>query len=556
MELVSAAQMRALEAAGMASGVSGVELMERAGAAALKAILDWRPDLRVPRHAPALVLCGPGNNGGDGYVIARLMRGMGFRPTVYRYAPDKPQPEEAAEAARRWAAAGGETRPWDDDEIEERIGSFDDALVVDALLGMGTTRRMPSLRAFDSFEPSVWSALGSDDPSRRRHVAIDVPSGLCSETGASLGCAFSAQLTLAIQALKPGHVLIDRRAGGHGGALGEVQVLDIGLPARLPDDAPGPRSFLLDAPEARAQMRALRPLWQGHKFAHGHVLVPAGGVGKGGAARLAARAALRTGAGLVTVCPPPSALIENAARLDAVMLRAVADADAFAAMLEDRRIRCVALGMGLGADERRSPRTRALVEAALAAASPADAPSSAGPVRSAVLDADALTVFAQDPEALFALTRGRAAILTPHAGEFARLFPDLAARLSSPVPSDDRWTPFGRLEAAREAAARAGCTVLLKGPDTVIADPDGEAWVHAAVRERASPWLATAGAGDVLAGIIAGLASQRGAPRARLAAFAAWLHVEAARAFGPGLIAEDLPDQLPGVMRGLLAASS
>ena len=473
MQLVSAAQMRAIESTGMAAGVTGIELM----------------------------------------------------------------------------AAGGKTLSWDDEAIEERIESNDDALVIDAVLGMGTTRPMPDdmSHAFDCCIPHIANAdLFQEDLWRRRFVAIDVPSGQCSETGAALRYAFSAQLTVAIHALKPGHVLLDRR--GVGGDPGEVRVVDIGLPGQVPREAPGPRTWLFEAAEARAEMRRLRPVWSGHKFAHGHVLVPSGGVGRGGAARLAARAALRTGAGLVTLCPPPSALIENAARLDAVMLRAVPDAQALAAMLEDRRIRCVALGMGLGAEERFAPRTRALVEATLAAASPADARD---PVRSAVLDADALTVFAQDPEALFARTRGRAAILTPHAGEFARLFPDLARRLSAPVDEVERWTPFGKLEAVREAAARAGCTVLLKGADTVIADPDGEAWVHAAVRERATPWLGTAGAGDVLAGILAGLAAQRGAPRARLAAFAAWLHVEAARNFGPGLIAEDLANELPPVFRAL-----
>lgn len=551
MLLVSAAEMKAIEAEAMAGGVTGVELMERAAAAVVEAILDWRPDLRDRAGAAALVLCGPGNNGGDGYVVARLLKARGWRPAVFRYAPDRPQPEEAAEAARRWAEAGGETRPWDDAAIEDRIDGAGDDLVIDALWGMGMTRPMPD----DTARTGGAVAAGIGDPAASpRHVAIDVPSGMCSDSGANLNGAFPAQLTLAIHALKPGHVLHDARPAASGPELcGEVRVVDIGLGFVAATGRPG--AELVDAAAARAFAGASRRATRGHKFDHGHVLVPAGGVGRGGAARLAARAALRVGAGLVTVCPPPAALIENAARLDAIMLRAVRGAEDLAAMLGDPRVRAVALGMGLGADERGAERTRGLVATTLAATAEEEAPESAGPRRAAVLDADALSVFADGaengPAALFATTRGKRALLTPHAGEFARLFPDLAARLAEPVGEAARWIPFGKLEAVREAAARAGCAVLLKGPDTVIAAPDGTAWVHAAVRERAAPWLATAGAGDVLAGIVAGLAAQHRLPMVRIAAHAAWLHVEAARAFGPGLIAEDLPDLLPGVLRRL-----
>lgn len=268
----------------------------------------------------------------------------------------------------------------------------------------------------------------------------------------------------------------------------------------------------------------------GHKYAHGHALVLGGGVAKGGAARMAARAALRVGAGLVTLAVPPAALQENAARLDAVMLRPLPDAAALTAMLEDARLNALALGMGLGV----GGRARELTLAALAAR------------RGAALDADALTSFAEDPGTLFAALHP-GCVLTPHGGEFARLFPDIAERLAA---APEAGPAFSRADAAREAAARAGCTVLLKGPDTVIADPGGGVLVHGALYGRAAPWLATAGAGDVLAGLIAGLTA-RGAPPADAAATAAWLHVEAARRAGPGLIAEDLPEALPGVFRDL-----
>jgi NAD(P)H-hydrate repair Nnr-like enzyme with NAD(P)H-hydrate dehydratase domain len=229
-------------------------------------------------------------------------------------------------------------------------------------------------------------------------------------------------------------------------------------------------------------------------------------------------------------------VIENAARLDAIMLRPVADAAALAEMLEDRRLSCVCLGPGLGL----GARTRGLVAAACA---PGDGEEAER--RRVVLDADALTSFADDPAALFAhLHEG--CVLTPHEGEFARLFPDLSER--------ERHRAGGsKVAAAREAAERAGCTVLLKGPDTVIASPGGAASIHAAVHDRAAPWLGTAGAGDVLAGMIAGLlaAPAAGASPHPAVEVAAWLHVEAARAFGPGLIAEDLPEALPGVFRSL-----
>jgi ADP-dependent NAD(P)H-hydrate dehydratase / NAD(P)H-hydrate epimerase len=267
----------------------------------------------------------------------------------------------------------------------------------------------------------------------------------------------------------------------------------------------------------------------GHKYGHGHALVLAGGPGRGGAARLAARGALRIGAGLVTLGCPPGALPENAARLDAIMLRPVAGPDGLATLLEDTRIAALCLGPGLGRD-----RARALVPAALAAG------------RATVLDADALTAFADDPAALFARLHDRC-VLTPHGGEFARLFPDLAARLAEPATTGPA---FSKLDAARLAAARAGCTVLFKGPDTVIAHPGGRAAINAAHYDRAAPWLATAGSGDVLAGFIAGLLA-RGFGPMDAAETAAWLHVEAARAFGPGLIAEDLPEALPGVLRRL-----
>ncbi len=256
-----------------------------------------------------------------------------------------------------------------------------------------------------------------------------------------------------------------------------------------------------------------------HKYGYGHLLVLSGPAGRTGAARLAARGALRIGAGLVTVGCPQEAVAENAARMDAVMLRPIADAFALQATLRDTRINALCLGPALGLDERAD----GLVETALASG------------RGLVLDADALS------ERLIGRLHDRV-VLTPHAGEFKRMFPDIAARLAS-------GTGYSKAQATAGAAKRAGCTILFKGADTVIAAPDGTV-VADINKDRPAPWLATAGSGDVLAGFIAGLLARGHDPLAA-ATQGAWLHVECARKFGPGLIAEDLPEQLPAVFRDL-----
>jgi hydroxyethylthiazole kinase-like uncharacterized protein yjeF len=363
-------------------------------------------------------------------------------------------------------------------------------------------------------------------------VAVDVPSGLCADSGRPLvpegyglrdwpaqdGLVAEASLTVTFHRRKPGHVL-----GVGPRCCGKVVVQDIGLEPRVDVDA----LRLLDD-LGPGTVESLRKDCARHKFDHGHALVLSGGVGRGGAARLAARGALRIGAGLVTLGCPPAALIENAAQLSAVMLRPVEDAAALQETLRDARITAACAGPGLGV-----ARAADLLAVLL--------PSQ----RAAVLDADALTALAGDASLFRQLHP--ACVLTPHGGEFARLFPDLSARLDAPAVTGPAWS---KLDAAREAARRAGCVVLLKGPDTVIADPNGRCSVHAATGDRAAPWLATAGSGDVLAGFIAGLLA-RGFDPMRAAETAVWLHVEAALQFGPGLIAEDLPEALPAVFRSL-----
>ena len=268
-----------------------------------------------------------------------------------------------------------------------------------------------------------------------------------------------------------------------------------------------------------------------HKYTHGHALVLSGGAGKTGASRLAARGALRIGAGLVTLGVPPSAQMEVASQITALMLRRFEGAEGLESVLEDARLNALCLGPGLGLE-----RARALVPVAVRAK---HAPY-------VVLDADALSAFEDAPEELFDLLHA-GCVLTPHEGEFRRLFPDIHAKL---VEVPIKGPAFSKVDATRDAAKRAGCTVLFKGPDTVIADPTGQCSINSAHYERSAPWLATAGSGDVLAGFITGLLA-RGFSPMQAAATGAWLHVECALEFGPGLIAEDLPEQLPAVFRKL-----
>lgn len=507
-EILSSAQMRSIEATAIASGaVSGLELMERAGRGVAGAIFETWPEL-LAAPGRAVVLCGPGNNGGDGYVVARLLAGRGWQVAVFALGDPSRLPPDAA--ANHAAVAGQvDIQPLQSVRAEDFAGA---ALVVDALFGTGLTRAVP---------PQVETALRL--ASGCRLVAVDMLSGLDADTGHLHGSPdypdTRAALTVSFECAKLGHY-----SGQGPGRSGRLAVVPLGLAAAVAQAARGGGIARLVTGES-LKPGLLCKAGSGHKYSHGHALVLSGGVGRGGAARLAARAALRMGAGLVTLACPPAALIENAARLDAVMLRGLADG---APLAPDARVSALCLGPGLG-----HTRAGARVPEALATGLPV------------VLDADALSGFADDPQALFAgLHAG--CVLTPHGGEFARLFPDLGAELAASPPR------LPRSEATRRAAERAGAVVLLKGADTVIAHPGGALAIHAAAYGRAAPWLATAGAGDVLAGMIAGLLA-RGLPAFEAATHAAFLHVEAARRCGPGLIAEDLPEALPQVLRELCA---
>ncbi|WP_224814301.1 NAD(P)H-hydrate dehydratase [Hasllibacter sp. MH4015] len=521
MRLLTAVEMRAIEHRAMDAGeVTGLELMERAGRGVVEATFAKWPELAKTPHR-AVILCGPGNNGGDGYVIARLLRDWGWEVAVFGMGAPQAMPPDAAENRERWRQMGT-IAPLEEADFEGAD------LIVDALFGTGLSRGFAPPDRIGAefhalFADGFWGH-GRDLPPRV--VAVDIPSGLDADTGRVLAadspwCGdVAAHLTVTFHRAKLGHVLAD--GPFH---CGELAVVDIGLS----DDGAG--VALARAPDpVRAEPALGKGSGADHKFYHGHALILSGGIGRTGAARLAARAALRVGAGLVTLGAPGSAILECAAHSTAVMVRRCDGSEGLSSLLQDKRLNTLCLGPGLG----QGAEVRDLVLAALGAG------------RSVVLDADGLSTFSDAPDALLAALHHKV-VLTPHGGEFARIFPDIAARLNERATDGPAYS---RLTAARDAADRAGCVVLLKGPDTIVAAPGGRAVIHAAAYDRAAPWLATAGSGDVLAGLITGLMA-RGFDPFEAAQTGAWLHTEAALAFGPGLIAEDLPEMLPKVFRDI-----
>ena len=485
-EILTAAQMRAADAATIAAGTPGIALMEAAGRAVAEAAAVLAP------RGPVLVLAGPGNNGGDGFVAARLLAEAGRDVTLMLLGARERLRGDAARAAARWHGPVLPAAP----ELPEA------AVIVDALFGVGLDRPLEGRAA-----ELVAAANAAPAPI----LAVDVPSGLDADSGQPLGPAIEAAATVTFFRKKPGHLLEPGRS-----LRGTLELAQIGI-----SEAVLAETGILGHENTPALWARALPRLSGasHKYTRGHVAVLSGGATRTGAARLAAGAALRAGAGLVTLASPTSALLVNAAHLTAVMLARVDTPEELAALLEDRRYTAAVLGPGMGT----TPGARALTEVALAAP-PALA-----------LDADALTQFAGAPEALFAAIMARQApvTLTPHDGEFARLFPDLA---QLPV----------KTERARRAAERSGAVLVLKGADTVIAAPDG----RLAINANAPPWLATAGAGDVLAGFIGALLGQR-VPAFEAAAAAVWMHGAAGTEVGPGLIAEDLAPALRPVLSGL-----
>jgi hydroxyethylthiazole kinase-like uncharacterized protein yjeF len=493
IELLSNEEMAQADRLTITAGTTGIALMEQAGRAIADAVAT-----RQPLGTSIVVVAGPGNNGGDGYVAARLLAERGFRVRLMSLGGKDRLKGDAAEAAARYRGAVDQAAP---------AGLADAGLIIDAIFGAGLARPVEGMarQMIEAMNVSAASIL-----------AVDFPSGINGSTGARLGTAIKARETVTFFRRKPGHLLLPGRLH-----CGKVRVADIGIKSEVLS-AVRPRTFA-NAPELWKSSFPV-PQIDAHKYARGHAVVVSGGRTRTGAARLAGRGALRAGAGLVTIASPSDALLVHGAANLAVMVRPVDGAAALGAMLQDRRLNAVVLGPGGGVGEE----MRALVTTALAGE------------RASVLDADALTSFAEVPAALWGAIAGRiATVLTPHEGEFARLFG------GEPGIGD----AASKLDSARLAASRSQAVVVLKGPDTVVAEPDG----RAAIAENAPPWLATAGSGDVLSGMIAGLLAQ-GMPAFEAACAAVWLHGEAGRTVGPGLIAEDLPEALPQIYRALFSS--
>ena len=479
LELLTTDQMYQADALAIERGTPGVVLMESAGRAIFEAIIErFSP-------TPVAVPCGPGNNGGDGFVVARLLRDAGWSVRLGLLG-DTSSKGDAAHMAARWT---GPVEPLSADLL---AGC---GLIVDALFGAGLDRPITGAAA---------DMVAAINQAGVPVVAVDVPSGVEGTTGRVLGPVVKATQSVTFFRKKPAHLLAPSKF-----MCGEVILADIGIPAGVLDTI---------APRLWENGPVLwRPLFpfpadDGHKYARGHAVVVSGPLAGGGAARLAARAALRIGAGLVTVACPPDALIAHASQLNAVMTLPFTD---FTEVLADRRRNAVLVGPGNGVGEGTRDATLNILCAG----------------RSCVVDADALTSFRDAPADLFAAIAAPC-VLTPHDGEFARVFPDLR--------------DGSKLDRTRQAADRAGAVVLFKGSDTVIAAPDG----RAVINTGAPPTLATAGSGDVLAGLIVGLLAQ-GMPPFEAACAGAWLHGRAAALFGPGLIAEDIAEMLPTVLREL-----
>lgn len=469
--LLTVGEMAAADRAAISGGVSGLELMEAAGAAVFRMVQRHHPNGHV------LVLCGPGNNGGDGFVVARLLKQAGRSVTLALLGSREALKGDAAEMARRWDGAVIAAMP---------VQVMQADVIVDALYGAGLSRPV---------EGAALALVDAVNESGAAVVAVDLPSGLHGDDGQPRGAAaMRATRTVTFFRPKPGHLLLPGRL-----LCGELHVADIGIPATVLDQI---------KPQQAANDPALwkhllpRPQVEGHKYARGHVLLRGGRLA--GAARLAGHAALRIGAGLVTLAQPQEAMVQGGGP-DALMRQRCDGIPDWRLALKDVRRNALLIGPGNGG----GAATRQAVLDALATK------------RSVVLDADAITVFADRPKALFAAIKGPT-LLTPHDGEFARLFPDLVT--------------LPKLARVRAAAKLSNAVIVLKGADTVIADSDG----RAAINTNAPPDLATAGAGDVLAGFCAGLLAQ-GMPAFEAACAAVWLHGAAAKEAGAGLIADDLP---------------
>ncbi len=501
IELLTNEQMGRADRLAVEAGVSSLELMENAGSAVAS-----QARVMVAPGSNIVVLCGPGNNGGDGCVSARQLNTAGFNVRLALSVSLDSLKGDALIMATRWNG-----------EMHQFIpGVVEDAdLIIDALFGAGLSRPLS-----DAWEGA--QIIEAVNKSPAQVLAVDVPSGVNGSTGLVLGLAIVANGTVTFFRKKPGHLLYPGA-----GLCGETILADIGIPEnvlnRIEGSSVGGVNTFINAPQLWLdKFPTAEPTT--HKYKHGHAVAVSGPAHATGAARLAARGALRVGAGLVSVACPQEAVSINGAHLTTIMLAPFEGVGGLTEILEDRRKNAVIIGPGMGVGRQTRDKVAAVLK------------SGAG----TVLDADALSSFEGRGEELVAAITAlplykRPVVLTPHEGEFARLCPDV------------NKTEFGsKLDRARNCAKRFSSVVVLKGPDTVVAHPDG----RASINNNAPPWLATAGSGDVLAGMIGGLLAQ-GMPAFEAASAAVWFHGACGQRLGRGLIAEDLPEALPGILQRL-----
>jgi ADP-dependent NAD(P)H-hydrate dehydratase / NAD(P)H-hydrate epimerase len=491
LELLTPAEMAEADRRTIAAGTPGIKLMERAGRSVADGVAA-----RYPLGTKLMVVCGPGNNGGDGFVAARVLRERGYPVRLALFGNRDALKGDAAEASKGWTGHV--------EEISPGVLAGGD-VIVDALFGAGLARELKG-----EAKAAVETIAASGIPT----IAVDLPSGIDGNTGKIRGAAVQATATVTFCRRKPGHLLQPGRD-----YCGSVTVAEIGI-SDATIKSIKPANFANEPELWRDKFP--RPSRQGHKYDRGHAVVVSGPVHATGAARLAARAALRSGAGLVTIAAPKPSLAVIAASVTAVMVREANGANGVAKLLADDRMNCVVLGPGQGVGK---PTRDTVVAAAKAK-------------RMLVIDADAISSFAGSPDTLAkAIRPASSAVVTPHEGEFIRLF----------GPKSKVTQADSKIERARAAAKVLGAVVLLKGPDTVVASPDG----RTSLNRNAPPWLATAGSGDVLAGIVAGLMAQ-GMPAFEAASAAVWIHGEAGSVAGPGMISEDLDLALHDVLGRLL----
>ena len=493
LELLTPKQMALADKAAIDGGTAGIELMENAGAAVAEILKTDIPDADK-----ILVICSIGNNGGDGFIAARLLREQQKDVTVF--------------------IAG---------DVSKISG--DAKIAYDRLGQKALTGQIPDLRKFDALIDALFGA-GLDRPitgemaqiietvksSGKPVISVDLPSGIDGSNGQVMGCAIRARSTVTFFRYKPGHLLVP---GKH--HCGIRHLKQIGIPDKVLTKSlysafrNRPELWLDNYPSLSAD---------GHKYDRGHCLIISGPMASTGAARLMAGAALRSGSGLVTVASPSDALSVNASHLTSIMLRCADKPEDVQEILSDERFNCVALGPGMPADKH----TMKMVEAVLEMK------------RNTVLDAGALSAFKDRGSDLFRTIRnsGSTTVMTPHEGEYKSLFP-----ADTEIPS--------KLEKARSASDKSGAVVLLKGPDTVVASGAG----RASISDNAPPWLATAGSGDVLSGIVAGLLAQ-GMPAFEAASAAVWMHGAAAQSLGPAMVSSDLDEGLKQIIGELVSAKS